>query len=274
MNTRLRILLAAAVTVAVLGAAWLWWSQSRPTPPAEPVPVAVPVAPPPTPMASAAPAPEPPPVEVPAPAAPLAASDIDKALTELIGRKGVLSFLQLDGFARRFVATVDNLGRAQAPAAVWPVTPMAGRFTVVEHDTGPVISPDNGQRYTAFVLLAESVDTARAVDLYLRMYPLLQQAYVDLGYPRQQFNDRLMAVTRLLLATPDAAQPQKLVLTEVKGPIESLRPWVRYQFADPALESLAAGQKILLRVGPVNERRLKARLAAFRAELARRLEKR
>ncbi|MCW5649865.1 MAG: DUF3014 domain-containing protein [Ramlibacter sp.] len=273
MNTRLRILLAAAVTVAVLGAAWWWWSQMRPAAPAEPVPVAVPVAPPPTPVASAPPVPEPA-AEVPEPASPLAANDLEPALTELLGRKGVLSFLQLDGFARRIVATVDNLGRSRAPAAVWPVTPMAGRFTVVEQGTGPVIAPDNGQRYTAFVLFAESVDTARAVDLYLRMYPLLQQAYVDLGYPKQQFNDRLMAVIRLLLATPEAAQPQKLVLTEVKGPIESLRPWVRYQFADPALESLAAGQKILLRVGPVNERRLKARLAAFRTELARRLEKR
>jgi hypothetical protein len=68
--------------------------------------------------------------------------------------------------------------------------------------------------------------------------------------------------------------PLKLRLTEVKGPIASLRPWVRYEFADPALEALSSGQKILLRVGPVNERRLKEKLAQLRSELASRAVKR
>ena len=49
----------------------------------------------------------------------------------------------------------------------------------------------------------------------------------------------------------------------------SERPWVRYEFADPALQSASAGQKILLRVGPVNQRRLKAQLRSLRAELVR-----
>jgi len=39
---------------------------------------------------------------------------------------------------------------------------------------------------------------------------------------------------------------------------------------DPDLESLSAGQKILVRVGAVNQRRLKAKLAEFRQELVRR----
>jgi hypothetical protein len=45
---------------------------------------------------------------------------------------------------------------------------------------------------------------------------------------------------------------------------------VRYEFADPWLESLSAGQKILLRVGEINEHGLKAKLAEFRHELAKR----
>ncbi len=72
----------------------------------------------------------------------------------------------------------------------------------------------------------------------------------------------------LLLATPAVDGPIALQLTEVKGPIASPRPCVRYEFADPRLEALTAGQKIMLRVGPVNERRLKVRLAAFRQAAA------
>ena len=56
-------------------------------------------------------------------------------------------------------------------------------------------------------------------------------------------------------------------LTEVKGPIPSEQPWTRYEFADAELESLSAGQKMLLRTGEVNARRLKGKLAELRSEL-------
>jgi hypothetical protein len=58
-----------------------------------------------------------------------------------------------------------------------------------------------------------------------------------------------------------------LVLTEVKGEIPSTRPWLRYEFADPAFEGASAGQKMMLRVGATNERRLKTKLRELRAEL-------
>ena len=148
------------------------------------------------------------------------------------------------------------------------VEPAPGRFLVDRAEEAPAIAADNGARYTPFLLLAESVNAVRAVDLYVRMYPLLQQAYEDLGYPKRYFNDRLIAVIDLLLDTPVLEYPVMLQLTQVKGPIPSLRPWVRYEFADPQLEALASGQKMLLRMGPAAERRLKARLVEFRRLVA------
>lgn len=263
-----RVLLAIAVVAAVAGGAFMIWRSQQRAP--EPPPVvqapAVPASAPPASPASAIAYP----IEAPAAQAPLAATDIGAALTELLGRKAVLSFFQVDDFPRRLVATVDNLGRAHAPPMLWPVNPTADRFTVEESNGATVIAPDNSSRYTPLVLLAETVDIRRAVDLYVRMYPLLQSTYEELGYPRRYFNDRLIAVIDQLLATPVTEGPLKLELTEVKGPIPSVRPWVRYQFVDPELESLSAGQKILLRVGPVNGRRLKAKLAEIRTELLRR----
>jgi hypothetical protein len=152
---------------------------------------------------------------------------------------------------------------------LWPVQATPGRFSVDESGAAPVIAADNASRYTPLVLLAETVDPAKAVELYLRMYPLLQQQYRELGFPKGEFNQRLLDVIALLLATPEPEQPPQLHLLEVKGPVPSTRPWVRYEYADPALEQLASGQKILLRVGLVNERRLKKQLAAFRDELRR-----
>jgi hypothetical protein len=190
------------------------------------------------------------------------------ALAELLGAKPVASFLSVDGFVRRVVATVDNLPRPQAPSRLWPVQPAPGRFTVEGADGQQTFGAANAARHGAFTAFVEAVDAERAAALYARLYPLFQQAYEELGYPGRYFNDRLVAVIDHLLAAPEPAEPVAVRLTEVKGEYAATRPWVRYEFADPALESLSSGQKTMVRVGLANERRLKARLRAFRTQVA------
>ena len=195
---------------------------------------------------------------------------VGQQLTDLLGQKNILTFLHMDHFVRRVVATVDNMARPYAPQTMWPVNPTPKRFvTLIDGIGGPeVISPDNGQRYTPFVLLVESVDASQAVALYARLYPLFQQAYEELGFPGRYFNDRLVVVLDHLLATPVQRGPTQVSLVEVKGSVPSLRPWVRYEFTDPKLEALSSGQKMLLRTGPVNQRRLNAKLLEIRALVA------
>ena len=195
---------------------------------------------------------------------------VSQQLTDLLGQKNILTFLQLDHFVRRVVATVDNMARSYAPQTMWPVNPTPQRFvTLIDGIGGPeVISPDNGQRYTPFVLLVESVNATQAVALYVRLYPLFQQAYEELGFPGRYFNDRLVFVLDHLLATPVQRGATAVSLVEVKGSVPSLRPWVRYEFTDPKLEALSSGQKMLLRTGPVNQRRLNAKLLEIRALVA------
>jgi len=89
--------------------------------------------------------------------------------------------------------------------------------------------------------VVRKLDMKQVADVYLRFYPLFQGAYQDLGYPTGYFNDRLVQVIDVLLATPQAL-----------GPIELVRPNVMYTYADPALEARPAGQKLLIRMGPEN----------------------
>ena len=274
------------VAIIAVGAvlAVLWWSMAKQTPRLTGPTVVLPMtemaesansgsdmaAPSPVPSAPAASPAELQPVDIPVAALPLAADQIGSALTSFLGTKAALTFFQLDDFARKFVATVDNLGRTHAPPVAWPISPTEGRFTVQSHEGATIVSSDNGLRYTPLVLLLESINISQAVDLYVRMYPVLQKTYGELGFPNRQFNDRLLQVIDHLLATPRAPQEMAVQLTEVKGPIPSLRPWVRYEFANPALEALSSGQKIMLRVGSVNQNRLKARLSAVRQEIIKR----
>ncbi len=275
MKRSTAITAGAVVILALLGtAALLWWPRSAPTPvaipPAEPVATATPASAGPvtSPVVAAtvaASAPEP-----KAAAAPLAASGIRQAFTDLLGAKAVQRWLRLDDFARRFVATVDNLGRSYAPSMLWPIDPVAGRFLVIEQGGRTVIDPDNQLRYTPFVQWIEQVDSAGAVALYVRLLPMLQQAYEELGFPGRRFHTRLLNVIDELLDAPESPVLIEVQLTDVKGPIPSLRPWVRYEFADAALESASAGHKLMVRVGAPNQRRLKAKLEELRAELVRR----
>lgn len=264
-------LIAVALAAGGTGL-YLWWQERQ----AEtPVP-AVTTAPAPT---EAPPAPAEPgiqyPVEAIAPDQPAdpaltpenAEERINHALVALVG-ESAMPLLRSSDFARRIVATVDNLDRPFASPRLWPVQTTAGRFTVDGSGENVLIGKQNAPRYEAFVQLVESVDTAAAMQLYVKFYPLLQNAYEAQGYPNKYFNDRLVAIVDHLLKTPDIDTPLAVRLTEVKSETKPVRPWVNYQFSDPQFESLSSGQKIMLRVGPDHRKRLKIKLNEIRQHLS------
>jgi len=265
-----------------IGAYYWWWqrpgAEPQAPPPAAPVAEAPPAPPPPQiepqvrhPIEEARPETAPEPAKEPA-LPPLGQSDktVLNAIAGLIGRKPVGAFLEDTGVVRRFVATVDNLPRQKASPRVWPVRPTAGRLATTERTDGVYLGPENDRRYEPLLQVMESADSGKLVALYVRLYPLLQQAYVELGYPNRYFNDRLIEVIDHLLATPELRRPIKLVPPDVKGPVKLERPWVMYEFADPDLEARSAGQKILLRMGAGNAGRVKAKLRDVRRQLTQR----
>jgi DUF3014 family protein len=88
------------------------------------------------------------------------------------------------------------------------------------------------------------------------LQPLFQEAYEDLGHPNAVFNTRLIEVIDHLLQTPD-----------VPGPIRLVQPSVYYRYADPRIEALSSGQKLLIRMGPQNAGVIKSKLREIREEL-------
>ena len=260
-----------SVLVLIAVGAYLWLRQAQQLPPATPA-ASPPRSAAPTPIAPPKPAISHP-IELPPgitdlPPAGQARDFIRDRLTELLGAKNVKTYILLDDFVRRVVATVDNLARSLAPPKVWPIQQTPGRFTVETGGDGTFIGAKNDARYAPFVALVESVDSRRAVALYQRLYPLFQGAYEGIGYPGKYFNDRLVEVIDLLLKTPEPAGRVKVELPEIRGPLKPTHPWLLYRYADPALEDLSGGQKILLRVGRENEKRLKLKLAEIRKLIA------
>jgi hypothetical protein len=132
-----------------------------------------------------------------------------------------------------------------------PLQPVPGVPSTSGKDGTLVLASANSSRYALQMRLVETVPAEKIVAFYRRHYPLFQQAYVELGYPNGYFNDRLVEAIDDLLATPEPAGPIRLK--------------VLFEFADPALEELSAGQKAMLRIGKDNRERVKAKLRQIRA---------
>ncbi|HEX7690459.1 MAG TPA: DUF3014 domain-containing protein [Burkholderiaceae bacterium] len=256
-----------AGALAVGAAAWWLRSGGAPAPASVAQEAAGTSTPPSAPTAAVPVASAPPRIAHPVPTMASASSPpartFELELVGLLGGAPVAALFRSDDFDRRFVATIDNLGRSAAPPSVWPVNPVGGRLRVAASPDGDVIGPDNGARYEPYVRLLEQVDLSAVVRLYVQHYPELQREYEALGFPGRYFNDRVVAVLDQLLATPTAAGALHVHLPRVEGP-QPTRPWLLYDFDDPALRSLAAGQRLLLRMGPDNERRVKERLRELR----------
>lgn len=161
-----------------------------------------------------------------------------------------------DALVDKFVASVDNLTRSHVAEKIRPVSRLAGRFDV-EVAAGNdqfYLSQHNYERYDLLVDLVDRADLSTVAAMYRRFYPLFQESYVRLGYPNGYFNDRVVEVIDLLIETPAPEEPVRLI-----------RPHVLYEYADPELEALASGQKLLLRMGDDHAARIKSVLSDFRA---------
>jgi hypothetical protein len=180
-------------------------------------------------------------------------------LSNLFGAD-VEALLVKEALIDKFVATIDNLPRGHVSEKVRPVGRLAEPFRVLasKGDSEIYLSPQSYQRYDLLIGRIATADIDSIVDAYRRFYPLFQESYERLGYPGGYFNDRVVEVIDHLLETP---QPE--------GPIALVRPHILYEFADPQLEALSSGQKLMLRAGGAHAATIKRLLRELRAQLAR-----
>lgn len=255
--------LAVLVVIAAGGGLYYWKQNADHAPTIQAVPAAT--------SGTAEVTTEPPAEDKPVHAPPLEASaetstplppldKSDDALRASLGQIADSGLLQdvviTRDLARRVVATIDNLPRRKLSDRLLPLKLPPGRF--VAHGQGEIVtlSPENYPRYGRYVSLVKGMEAKRLVSLYARYYPLLQQAYRELGYPKKQFHDRVFEAIDDILDAPEAPPT-----------IELVRPKVFYEFEDQDLEELSAGRKLMLRMGPDNAAVIKTKLEEIRREL-------
>jgi len=189
---------------------------------------------------------------------PLLESDaaVRAVLMEVSDAAPVRDFLGQESLLQRSVALIDAASRGFLPARVVPLPRPSAPFVATVIDGEPHLDAAGYARYDRVVRWVEGVDVARLTLVFHRFRPLLEEAYAELGYPRDDMDNALIRALDRVLETP-----------RIDTPIPLKRDSVMYTFADPELESRNSLQKHLLRVGPENLERIQAVAMALREAL-------
>lgn len=189
-----------------------------------------------------------------------ALSDLDAYVRPLLAalsrRPELAALLTTDDLVRRFVVSVEAIGRGATPARQIAVVAPPRPFAVRAEGAASVIDPASYARYDGLVRLVQDLDAQQLARLYGRLKPRLEDAHAELGVGGT-FDATMTRALVHLLETPEAPPSPRVQLG--KG--------TNYVYADADLEGLSAAQRQVLRLGPEGAARVKAKLRAFAAAL-------
>lgn len=154
-----------------------------------------------------------------------------------------------EGLIQRFVVSVTNLANDEMAPNHQLLTPPEQNFRVYSQAGKQWIDAASYKRYTPYVDMLESFDNDALLNIYGIYKGDIQAKFSEIGKPDEDFNQVLLEAIDQLLDTP-----------EVPVPVEVYSDSVAYKYADERLENLNEPQKQLLRTGPDNMRRIKAKL--------------
>jgi hypothetical protein len=233
------------VVIGVAAGAGWYWLRSRGTAP-EPVPSAV--------GSSVAPATGEEPFVLPA----LGASDavVRSLLAGLSSHPQLAAWLVPDELVRRFVQAVVDISRGSSPVPALEVLIPAEPFSVEPSGDRLLMSPQSQRRYDLLSDVFTSVDADAAARVYRQLLPLFREAYQELGYADEEFQEVLARAIRNLLAV------------EVpEGELEVREAVNRYVYVDSRIEALTPAEKHLIRMGSENARRIQEKLREISEKL-------
>ena len=178
-------------------------------------------------------------------------------LATLTSRPELARWLATDDLIRQMAAAIDQASAGASPARDLKVIAPAGAFAATRSGRRRTIDPSTYRRYDGLVSAITSMDPAAVARIYDTIRPRLNEAFQGMGNRGGNVDDAVRQALDILLDTPIVEDP--IEITEGDG-----AAWV---YADPALESLAATQKQLLRMGPAHAGKLLAWLKAFQSAL-------
>lgn len=169
----------------------------------------------------------------------------------------LIPLLSQEFILRKAVRAIALMAEGGLVAQYRPLNSPMEAFQTQKNGEKIAIAAENFDRYTPYLDAAEAVGPEALAGLYNLYYPLLEKAHAELGSKsKKSFKALTIEAIDLMLAAPESKENLPLK-----------QPTVMYLYTDPKLESLTQTQKLMLRIGPENQARLKKLLMAIKANL-------
>ena len=168
------------------------------------------------------------------------------------------TWLMPDEQLRKWTSLVKQAAEGKTMYQDRPFTMSLPAFQVEADGQRLFISPENFKRYDTVVNVLLTLPAEKLAAYYRAWYPLLEQAFAELGLPGS-FDEQVDAMLERILA-----------VKIIESPIELKKPTsVNYKFMDPDLEKASQIDKWLWRMGPENARKIQAFAASLKQALER-----
>lgn len=248
-STRTKAVVVAVVIACLSAIGWYWWSSRREAPaPVQQTQLGVG-------SRDADVAPLGGPTDGDAALPPL--DGLDPFLRTMLGglsaRPELTTLLTSDDLIRRFVVSVDRIGRGATPSGQLQAIKPAQQFSVERQTSAGPINPASFSRYDGLAATIDDIDPAQVAEIYGRLRPRLEEAYAELGNPGESFDRAMERAISQLLAVP--AEKSNGQVRPDKG--------LTFAWTDAATENMSSAQKHLLRMGPRNTQIVQRKLRAI-----------
>ena len=181
---------------------------------------------------------------------------IKSALLEIANTPIVGRLLVNDSLLQRFVVTVTNMADSDSAPNFQLLVPPEQPFRIYQQADRQWIDAASYKRYTSYVDALETLDNDQLIALYETYQNDIQEIYSEIGDANTPFTEVFIEALDEILDTP-----------EIPTPVEVYSDSVMYKYKDERFENLSLPQKQLLRMGPDNMRRVKAKLRELKQAL-------
>lgn len=151
---------------------------------------------------------------------------------------------------KKYIVVINDLSQNQIIYKHRGFIKAPGRFLVKKDSYGLYVAEESYTRYEQFTDAIVSIDMKKGLDLYLLFKPLFVNVYKEFAYPKgYHLEDIFMKAAASVINAP-----------VLEGRISLVKHSIIYKYADKNLEELNDVEKLMLRMGPENTKKIQVKL--------------
>ena len=151
---------------------------------------------------------------------------------------------------KKFIVIINDLSQNQILYKHRTFLKPPGKITVKIDAKGLYLAKQSYSRYNPLATAIEAIDVQTGLDLYIVFKPLFEKVYKEFSYPAQyRLDDIFLKAAANVIDAPI-----------VTSRIALVKHTISYKYADKKLESLNDVEKLMIRMGPENTKKIQAKL--------------